>query len=272
MSSSVPARETRGHAEGAGRKGPEGVLVLASNPALKINPPAIDILVTKSQALEGNGDLRLPAGLGNPGLDMPDGVPLAIENAAVASYLTVELGPLGIGIEEKTVTVVIEGIEYKAKGVGVELKEIPVDIIDDQRLLPSGIKTIHPQVKVGVIVEDPDLRSLGAGLTVSGFELEKIAGGRSQRPLGFIQLTVDLNRGFDFNGRDPPVLGSALGQRGRLRQTCQPRQEDSEKHHQRSRAGPVDDLHSPDRDCDVLFLVKLDGPLILRYQGGSFES
>ncbi len=108
---------------------------------------------------------------------MPDGVPLAIKNTPITPNLAVKLGAFGVGVEEKSVAVVIKSIQHYAKGVRIKLIEIPIHVVDYKSPFPTRIKTVHSQIEIRFIVENSDLRSFCAEFTVGGLLLKKIVGG-----------------------------------------------------------------------------------------------
>ena len=81
----------------------------------EIDPPTVILGLVKSQALERNGDLDLPPSLCDLALDMPDGIPVPVVAAPVASGLGITLGTLRIGVEKKSIAVVIKSIQDDSK-------------------------------------------------------------------------------------------------------------------------------------------------------------
>ncbi len=124
---------------------------------MKIDPPHLLLLIAKAQGLEGDGYFGLPAPFGNPGLGIPDAVPLPIALGSIVADLHVCSGSSGIDVKHDSVAIVVEGIQGNGEGVTLAGREIPAHLGDHNPLLSCRIKAVNAHVKILIIVKKPHL-------------------------------------------------------------------------------------------------------------------
>ena len=84
------------------------------------------------------------------------------------------------------------------------------NVVHHNPLGTGRVKTVHPQIKVLVVVEKSYFGTLGAGLAHVWLLLDEISGRLSQAPLGFVQNSVNDDRRIDVNSGE--LFLSLLGQ------------------------------------------------------------
>lgn len=132
---------------------PVAELVLAPDDSLKVN--------SKDRVLSGGGktdrfqrnlDFGRPAFLIHVGLDFPRFVPALVNDPAFLGDQRIVLGPSGVNSEQKSVSVVVEGVQDDGKTVIIDKAVIPPQLCG-QNSLCLAVKASDSKVKVLVVVK-----------------------------------------------------------------------------------------------------------------------
>ncbi|MCG3120681.1 MAG: hypothetical protein ALAOOOJD_03500 [bacterium] len=142
--------------------------------------------------------------------DFPHAVPIQIRIVSAIHHLTVFLRTIGVGGEKVRMPVIVIGVQDETKCIIITQTAVPLQLLrhDLGRL---GVVTIHPNIHIFAVIQDPHLGFLGCRLAFARLNLAEIRSGLRLLPVRFGQQAVQMNVGINFVGaklwRDMIALG-----------------------------------------------------------------
>jgi hypothetical protein len=153
-----------------------------------VHAPAITIR-GKRDGLVGDGDLEDPALVVDPGLGIPDAVPVGIELAVFDQ--PIELGPERVDLEEVAVAPIVEGVECDGDGVLAPEVSVAQHRLGDDAL-GLAVVVADAEVEVVEVAEDADLGALADRGALLRLGLDQAIDDRGPLPDGIVEPAIDL--------------------------------------------------------------------------------
>jgi hypothetical protein len=183
---------------------PVTVLVQPPHLTLEVDTPALNVIAGESQGAKRNSDLRIPPGLRDARLNVPDGIPVRVVLAPLVRHLRVPLRARWIGRELIPVSLVVKGIQNDAERVVVAGVEILLQVIDDdpRRLLVSRK---YGEVQRLIVIEHANFGVVRRGHAFPRFVLNEAGRDRCIAPRRFVECAIDDDGTGGPDGGQPPL-------------------------------------------------------------------
>ena len=157
---------------------------------MNVEAPGLRAARSVAERLQRDDELGAPAVLGPRGLDVPHGIPVPVEVALVRHFLIAD-GAKRIGLKEHAAAAVIERIDDELDVVVLkDVVAVPAHFVGDDALR-LVVETVHREVDVGGVEEDPELGGFGRRLPLVRLLLHEIADRGHLAVNRILQKTVD---------------------------------------------------------------------------------
>ena len=171
-------------------RGPTTGTLIRLAKSTQVEAPALGALL-ESHGCQGDGDLRLPAPVGDLRLGIPDAVPRLGETIAAVRQECIPLAARRSDLEPVAKALVIVGVEPEFDAViGIQLG---ITLEDPCAHVLPFVGAFESQVDRAGVVADPDSRSTAGLAAFDWIDLGQGREVRDLRPLLLRELAIDTN-------------------------------------------------------------------------------